>query len=364
MSPRTSGTSSEPDAAVRLAAQLAAALRRASVPIGVDRVQAFVRAAAMSGDLYWSGRLTLLGSFEHIPVYDRVFHGLLGAPSPDEPDRSAGDGGQDGYGETAVGDPGSSTLRASQVEMLGRTRFDALSEPELEELARAIEAIRRRPITRRVRRRQADPAGPRVDLRRTAREMQRLDGDLVRPRFNRPAVRAQPLTFALDVSGSMTVATRALLLATASFVRADAAHEAFTFGTRLTRVTPALRTPGIVRAVDAAAELAHDRGGGTRIGASLEQLIARHGGSRAIRGAVVVIYSDGLERDAPELLARQMERLALRARRVLWCNPLSAAPDYRPLARGMQAALPFVDAFASGHDLASFVRAVEDTLRA
>lgn len=226
-----------------------------------------------------------------------------------------------------------------------------------------IDIVRRNPVLRRVRRRGADPTGRRLDVRRTVRAMHRLDGDLLLPRFTRPRRHAQPLTFVVDVSGSMAVATRGLLLAVASFVRGEPAHEAFTFGTRLTRITPALRGSPVTSAIETAADLARDRAGGTRIGESLQQLLDAHGQPRAVRSAVVVTYSDGLERDDPDLLARQMERLALRARKVLWLNPLSSSPDYQPLARGMQAAMPYIDSFASGHDLASFEEAVSVVLQ-
>jgi uncharacterized protein len=355
--------SSAPDAdAVRVAARLTTALRREGVPIGIDRTQAFVRGAALSGDLYWAGRLTLLGRAEDIPVYDRVFHGLLSEPpslpaAPSVAEQLPGEGEAGSREEEREIEQ----VQASAIEVLRRTAFEALTEEELAQLARAMALIRRRPPQRRVRRRRPAEGG-RLDLRRTVRDMHRLGGDATLPRYAAPSLRTQQLTFLLDVSGSMRAATRGLLLACASFVRADPAHEAFTFGTRLTRITPALRRGGLPDALDAAGALAEDREGGTRIGESLQQLLERHGQSRAIRGAVVVVYSDGLETGDPDLLGRQMERLALRARRVVWLNPLSAAAGYAPLARGMHAALPWVDAFASGHDLASFEHAVETAL--
>ncbi len=304
----------------------------------------------------------MLGRVEEIPVYDRVFQGLLAEPLslPTEPDvtEPLPDDGEDAQ---RAEQHGVEQVEASAIELLRHTAFDALTDEELAQLARALALIRRRPPQLRVRRRRPSGGG-RLDLRRTVRDMHRLGGDVALPRYAAPSVRTQQLTFLLDVSGSMRDATRGLLLACASFVRADRAHEAFTFGTRLTRITAALRRGGMLDALDAAGALAEDREGGTRIGESLQELLDRHGQTRAIRGAVVVIYSDGLETGDPELLARQMERLSLRARRVVWLNPLSASDGYAPLARGMQAALPFLDAFASGHDLATFEQAVETAL--
>lgn len=117
-----------------------------------------------------------------------------------------------------------------------------------------------------------------------------------------------------------------------------------------------------MHALDAAAELAEDRDAGTRIGESLGQLLDAYGQTRAVRSAVVVIYCDGLDRGDLALLDRQMARVALRARKIIWLNPLSASPQFEPLALGMKAALPYVDVFGSGHDMASFTHTVEVVL--
>ena len=135
--------------------------------------------------------------------------------------------------------------------------------------------------------------------------------------------------------------------------RSDPRCEVFCFGTRLTRLTPALSSPRPDEALDAAAALALDRGAGTRIGESLKVFLDEYGHRGLARGAVVAICSDGLEIGDPALLAEQAERLARLAHRVVWLNPLKADPAYRPLTRGMIAALPHVDLFTSGHSLAS-----------
>jgi uncharacterized protein with von Willebrand factor type A (vWA) domain len=125
------------------------------------------------------------------------------------------------------------------------------------------------------------------------------------------------------------------------------------FGTRLTRVTRTLRTKDPDRALHEIGRLVRDWEGGTRIGASLKTLLDGWSQRAALRGAVVVICSDGLERDDPALLRAQMERLARLSHRLVWVNPLKGSPRYEPLARGMAAALPSVDVFLSGHNLAS-----------
>jgi hypothetical protein len=129
--------------------------------------------------------------------------------------------------------------------------------------------------------------------------------------------------------------------------------EVFCFGTRLTRVTRTLRTKDPDRALSEIGRTVADWEGGTRIGESLKSLLDGWSQRAALRGAVVVLCSDGLERGDPELLRAQMARLARLAHKVVWVNPLKGSPRYEPLARGMAAALPSVDVFLSGHNLES-----------
>ena len=136
-------------------------------------------------------------------------------------------------------------------------------------------------------------------------------------------------------------------------LRGDRRWEVFCFGTRLTRLTRALATADLDEALRRAAAEVVDWNGGTRIGDSLKVFLDDFGHPGTARGAVIVICSDGLEVGDPELLAEQMARLSRLAHRVIWLNPLKGDPAYEPLARGMQAALRYVDVFASGHNLAS-----------
>jgi uncharacterized protein with von Willebrand factor type A (vWA) domain len=162
----------------------------------------------------------------------------------------------------------------------------------------------------------------------------------------------------LDVSRSMSPYSQALAVVAHGVLRTNRRWEAFCFGTRLTRVTRALAGSDPNAALERAAAEVLDWDGGTRIGDSVKAFLDRHGHGGLARGAVVVLCSDGLEIGDPELLRAQMERLARLAHRVVWLNPLKESPAYEPLARGMRAALPFVDRFASGHNLLS----VEDAL--
>ena len=170
-------------------------------------------------------------------------------------------------------------------------------------------------------------------------------------RSRRP--RRRPLVLLLDVSGSMASFSRPLAIFAHAAVRGRERVEAFCFGTRLTRLTPALAVRDPDEALRRAAEEVADWDGGTRIGEALKRFLDGWGHAGLARGAVVLICSDGLDVGDPEVLARQMERLSRLAHRVVWLNPLKENPEYAPLARGMHAALPYVDVFRSGHDLAS-----------
>jgi len=162
-----------------------------------------------------------------------------------------------------------------------------------------------------------------------------------------------------DVSGSMEAYARPLLLFARGVVRSGRGAEAFVFGTRLTRITRELRERDSDRAIADAAHAVVDWSGGTRIGASLKALNDEWGRRGATRGAVVVIVSDGWEREDPALVRREMARLARAAYAIVWVNPRKGHPDFEPRAGGMQAALPYVDRFLPGHNLASLEELAE-----
>jgi uncharacterized protein with von Willebrand factor type A (vWA) domain len=135
--------------------------------------------------------------------------------------------------------------------------------------------------------------------------------------------------------------------------------EAFALGTRLTRITRELSSRDPDEALAAAARRVQDWSGGTRLGEGLREFNDRWGVRGMARGAVVVILSDGWDRGEPEVLAEQMARLGRVAYRVVWVNPLKATPEYAPLARGMAAALPYVDEFVEGHSVAALENLVD-----
>jgi uncharacterized protein with von Willebrand factor type A (vWA) domain len=190
-------------------------------------------------------------------------------------------------------------------------------------------------------------------VRRTVRRSLRSGGEPVERLHVGPSERPRRIVLLCDVSGSMEPYARALVRFLHAAVVGRNRVEAFALGTRLTRITRELSSRDPDVAVAAAAQRVADWSGGTRIGEGLREFNDRWGVRGMARGAVVVILSDGWDRGEPALLAEQMARLHRIAYRVVWVNPLKATPEYAPLARGMAAALPFVDEFVEGHSIAA-----------
>jgi uncharacterized protein with von Willebrand factor type A (vWA) domain len=297
-------------------------------------------------------------------VFDRAFDAwFLRSPRPFEPiverresrtlkRTHLGERG-DGYEEAA--EESRETRGYSADELLRTKDFAALTPAELERVRQLIAQIvvdRPKRSSRRLRRHHD---GRRLDVRGTIRESLGAGGDPFRRLFRTRARVHRKVIVICDVSGSMEAYARALLLFVHALRTSGKGVEAFVFGTRLTRLTPALDSRDADRAIAQAAARVVDWSGGTRIGASLKAYNDTWGRRALTRGAVVVIASDGWEREqgGAGLLQQQMARLSREAFAVVWVNPLKGSPGYEPLAAGMRAALPYVDRFLPGHDVAS-----------
>ena len=341
----------------------ARALRGAGVDASAERVHAFLRAVTELGpaDVYWAGRLTLCGSHDDLERYDQVFAACFGGEAAER--RVAPPGLRlavrdvEAEAGTHTDDrpeaPPAAAL-ASSAEVLRHRDIADLDAAERAALRRLLAAFALRGQARRTARRRPARRGA-VDPRRTVRELLRRGGEPARLRHRERIERPRRVVLLVDVSGSMAPYADALLRfahAAARGTRTDV----FTIATRLTRVTRELshRDPDLAMAALAAA--VPDWRGGTRLGELLREFLDRWGQRGTARGAVVVVLSDGWERGDPELLAAQMRRLHRLAHRVIWANPRKARPGYAPLAAGMAAALPSVDAFVEGHSLAALER--------
>ena len=196
-------------------------------------------------------------------------------------------------------------------------------------------------------------AGGAIDLRRSMRRSLSYGGEMLEPAHRRRKARPRPLVLICDVSGSMERYTRMLLHFVHTVAGSGQPVEAFLFATRLTRITRHLEHRGVDRAVSEVARAVPDWAGGTRIGEAIKAF--NYGWARRTlrSGAVALIISDGWDRGEPELLSKEMARLQRSCHRLIWLNPLLGSPDYQPLTRGMQAALPYVDDFLPAHNLHS-----------
>ncbi|WP_253861459.1 vWA domain-containing protein [Mycobacterium asiaticum] len=244
-------------------------------------------------------------------------------------------------------------MRYSPVEVLRRKDFGEYTAADFVDAQRLMANFRARAAMRRSRRRR--PAKGRrhrhPDIRGTVRRALRTGGEPIRRAWYAPTRQPRRVVLLCDISGSMDSYSRALLRFMHAAVAGRRRVEAFTMGTRLTRLTRELLSHNPDRALRCAGAAVPDWSGGTRIGDTLRDYNNGWGMRGMSRGAVVVILSDGWERGDPTVMADQMARLSRVAYKVVWVNPLKASPGYAPLARGMAAALPYVDEFIEGHNL-------------
>jgi uncharacterized protein len=368
-----------------LAARFGRRLNDVGVPATPDRSARFADALALVRPisrrrLYWTARAALVSDHTQVESFDAVFAAVFGsrideraerdaapddrrtaAPVDERPTADSRDAADavGAPGGTAVdAPPGDGDARdvavpmaASDEERLRKKSFDALEPGELAAMYRLMTKLRIAVPRRRTRRAQHDRHGERIDLRRTLRASLRTGGEPIRLAQRHRRVVPRRIVLLCDISGSMEPYARAYLRFLTCAAGTGPHAEAFVFATRLTRVTRALASRSPEQAIQRAAAAAPDWSSGTRIGDALRAFNDRHGRRGMARGAVVVILSDGWERGEPHLVAREMERLARLAYRIVWVNPRVSARDFAPRAGGMAAALPHIDALVSGDSL-------------
>ena len=245
------------------------------------------------------------------------------------------------------------TRTYSPEESLREMDFSAMTGGELEAVKQLISEINWRLGMRETRRKQPG-SGDELDIRRTFRASMKYGGEILKWDFRRRKQQPRPLVIIADVSGSMERYTRLLLHFVYGLAEGLANRvEVFVFSTRLTRITRDLRHKDIDFAVRQVSRQVPDWSGGTRIGEAVRTFNFTWGRRVLGRGAVVLMISDGWDRGEIDLLRREMDRLQRSCYRLIWLNPLLGSPEYQPLTRGIQAALPYIDDFLPVHNLSS-----------
>jgi uncharacterized protein with von Willebrand factor type A (vWA) domain len=351
----------------------ARALRAAGLPVTADRSQTFLRATSVV-DLgnhratYLAGRATLCWSQEDFVLYDKVFAAwfLDDGPVPTARSRQQqpplvqapfdADADEEGSSE----DDEVLRVAASDSEVLRHRDIATLDAAERARLAGLFGRLKPTPPRRVSYRRTSSRRGV-VDTHETLRRTLTRMGEPVEIAWRHRSTRPRRTVLLVDISGSMSSYADALLRFAhrVSSTGPPGVTETFSVGTRVTRLTPAMRLYDTDRAMVAAGETVPDWSGGTRLGEGIKVFLDRWGQRGLARGAVVVVFSDGWERGDARLLGEQMARLHRLAHRVVWVNPHKGAAGYQPVQLGMAAALPHVDDFVAGHSLAAFEKVLE-----
>ncbi len=353
----------------KIAVAFARILRGAGLDVPLDSVIIFVNALGQLGledrnDVYWAAHATLIRRHEDTPIFDRAFavfwdqriaidaanieRELVSMTLLIDDENASAD---DTAGEP-VDDENTIMLRFSSVETLREKDFAEYNPAELREAEQFMSSLRLAgPPKKSLRLIKTNRHGARHDIRRTMRASLQHDGEPIERYWREPSTRLRRLVVLLDISGSMEPYARALLRFMHAAVVGRQRVEAFTFGTRLTRITKELTSRDPDKALSQTSAQVSDWSGGTRLGECLRTFNDKWGVGGMARGSIFVVLSDGWDRGDPAVLAEQMQRLNRVAYRVIWVNPLKVSPGYAPLARGMAAALPYIDDFVEGHSL-------------
>ena len=373
-------------------------LREVGLPTSVDAELVLCRALEeldlrRRGHVYWAARSALVRHPDQVPAFDAVFERFWSGwppvvgqtiaehaesdprmPGPQHGGESLPQYRSDGRSSLLLdGEPTSASQEIptaggedapdnreadvrgvlaaySPAEVLGDAETLRYADQELLAVRRLARELQRAAPERRSRRLRSTKRRGRLDVRATVRGALRTDGEALEPAFVSHSKRPRRLLVICDVSGSMERFSRALLGALEAVVGSGLSAETFVFATRLTRLTGPLAGHDAARALAAARNAVPDWSGGTRIGPALAEFNAIYGRRGLARGAITIVVSDGWDRGDPGLLAREVERLRLQSRRLIWINPRPTELDGQPLAAGMRAALPFVDDYLSGID--------------
>jgi uncharacterized protein len=359
----------------------ARALRAAGIPVGPGAVLDALAAVKAAGvgermDFYWTLHAVFVKKHEHSVLFDQAFRiffrkrgyleqmmAMMMPQAPGAPQaREAGsariqealfEGLKDKLREEEREIEIDQRLTVSDREVLQKKDFAQMSAAEI---ARARDAIRQMVLSLdevKTRRLAPDRHGHVVDIRRTLRASMKAGGALIDLRYRGPKTRLPPIVALLDISGSMGEYTRLFLHFLHAVTDARKRVHSFLFGTRLTNVTRALKAKDPDEALAACSASVADWSGGTRIATSLHAFNKAWARRVLGGGAIVLLITDGLERDPDDRLAFEIDRLHRSCRRLIWLNPLLRFEGFEAKARGVQTMLPHVDEFRPVHNLES-----------
>jgi uncharacterized protein with von Willebrand factor type A (vWA) domain len=361
----------------------ARALRTAGVPVGPGAVIDAVNAIQLvdignRADVFATLQAIFVKRHEHALIFAQAFDLFFRAadewkqmldsvPLPDQARKKpppASRRVQEAFSQSQVTETPQAEaeeikLSVSDKEILQKKDFAQMTASEIAEVTRAIADMKLPQAELRIRRYRPDARGRRLDMRRTLRGSLRTGGDIVDiyrlGRIEKPA----PIVALLDISGSMSEYTRLFLHFLHAVTDARKRVSAFLFGTRLTNVTRALRARDPDEALASCSSAVEDWAGGTRIATSLHTFNKLWGRRVLGQGAIVLLISDGLEREADTRLAFEMDRLHRSCRRLIWLNPLLRYGGFEPKAQGIKMMLPYVDEFRTVHNLKSIEGLIE-----
>lgn len=353
-------------------------LRGAGLPVSSQQIVDLAQALtlidlARADDFYFTLRSFLVHSAGERALFDRLFElfwlGQTGLPaetserrsssqllSPWRNERQPADHGEpDGDDGPAGEEQDPLAVSAySPAERLRRKEFHDYDEDDAAAARAVLLNLLWRMETRRTRRRiRSNKRGAELDLPRSIQRNMRRGGEIVELSWQRRQRKPRPLVVLCDISGSMERYSRLFLFLMFGLVRERARVEVFVFGTRLTRITPALRQADLDTAMRRAGGLVLDWSGGTRIGEALKAFNSQWARRGVGRGAAALIISDGWDRGDQELLDKEIRRLRRGVHRLIWLNPLAGSPSWQPLVRGLQTVLPHVDEMLPLHNLES-----------
>lgn len=359
-------------------------LRTAGLRVGPGQVLRAIEAVEAAGlkkrdDFYWTLHSVFVNRRDQREIFDQAFHVYwrnprllekmmemllpqISVPEDEskkkEISRRLQDALSPGKGEAPQSDDEppevelEATFTVSDREVLQHRDFEQMTQAEIDQALKAIARLRLPVPERRTRRYQAARRGPRVDFRASLRRALRPEG-LIELRKRTPRMRPPPLVILCDISGSMARYTRMFLHFMHAITNDRDRVFCFTFGTRLNNVTRSLRYRDVDIALAKASQQVEDWSGGTRIGQALHEFNNKWSRRVLGQGAVVLLITDGLDREGAVGLAEEMERLHKSCSRLIWLNPLLRYGAYEPKSQGNKAMLPHVDEFRPVHNLES-----------